>query len=199
MHFQIEVEREEDGRWIAEVSDLPGVLVYGEDRASAIAKAQALAIRVMAERLEQAGEKYLQERARRGSRKRFEAALAEVPDVEPEAYDRLEEAVAWLDPAEERALAEEGLAADLDAWPEYAAEPGEPLDPPVDEQEREITARLDQIYGTEDSGLDEGFRRAQGQSLELCDELDRRLADQAAHPGVGRSWPEVKARLLGSE
>lgn len=52
MHFQIEVEREDDGRWIAEVPDLPGVMVYGDDRASAVARVQALALRVLAERLE---------------------------------------------------------------------------------------------------------------------------------------------------
>lgn len=52
MHFQIEVEREEDGRWIAEVTDLPGVMVYGEDRATAVARVQALALRVLADRLE---------------------------------------------------------------------------------------------------------------------------------------------------
>lgn len=119
MHFQIDVEREEDGRWIAEVPDLPGVIVYGEDRASAIAKVQALAARVLAERLHEAGEEYLQKRALRGSREKYEAALHEVPDVKPEAYDRLKEAVARLDPGEERALAEEGLAADFEAWPEY--------------------------------------------------------------------------------
>ena len=50
MHFQIEVEREEDGRWIAEVTDLPGVMAYGDDRASAVARAQALAMRVLARR-----------------------------------------------------------------------------------------------------------------------------------------------------
>ena len=52
MNFQIEIEREDDGRWIAEVPDLPGVMVYGTDRASAVAKVQALALRVLAERLE---------------------------------------------------------------------------------------------------------------------------------------------------
>jgi predicted RNase H-like HicB family nuclease len=52
MHFQIEIEREDDGRWIAEVPDLPGGRVYGNDRASAVAKVQALALRVLAERLE---------------------------------------------------------------------------------------------------------------------------------------------------
>jgi predicted RNase H-like HicB family nuclease len=48
----IEVEREEDGRWIAEVPDLPGVLAYGQTRQEAIERAQALALRVMADRLE---------------------------------------------------------------------------------------------------------------------------------------------------
>jgi predicted RNase H-like HicB family nuclease len=47
MHFQIELEREEDGRWIAEVPDLPGVMVYGEDRAAAVSNVQALALRVI--------------------------------------------------------------------------------------------------------------------------------------------------------
>ena len=50
--FTIELEREEGGRWIAEVPALPGVLCYGEDRDEAVAKVQALALRVIAERLE---------------------------------------------------------------------------------------------------------------------------------------------------
>jgi predicted RNase H-like HicB family nuclease len=50
--FTIELEREEDGRWIAEGSDLPGVLCYGRDRDEAVAGVQALALRVIAERLE---------------------------------------------------------------------------------------------------------------------------------------------------
>ena len=52
MRFKVEFEQEEDGRWIAEVTDLPGVLAYGADRAEAQAKVQALALRVVAERLE---------------------------------------------------------------------------------------------------------------------------------------------------
>ena len=52
MNFNIELEREADGRWIAEVPDLPGVLTYGKDRDDAIAHVQALALRVLAERLE---------------------------------------------------------------------------------------------------------------------------------------------------
>lgn len=48
----IEIEREEDGRWIAEVSDLPGVLAYGKTREEAIAKVEALALRVIADRLD---------------------------------------------------------------------------------------------------------------------------------------------------
>jgi predicted RNase H-like HicB family nuclease len=52
MKFLIEVEQEEDGRWIAEVPDLPGVLTYGTSRADAIGRAQALALRVLADRIE---------------------------------------------------------------------------------------------------------------------------------------------------
>ena len=52
MEFQIEVEQENDGRWIAEVTDIPGVMVYGEDKAHAIAKAKALAFRVLADWVE---------------------------------------------------------------------------------------------------------------------------------------------------
>jgi len=50
--FTIELEREDDGRWIAEVPDLSGVLCYGRDRNEAVARVQALALRVIAERLE---------------------------------------------------------------------------------------------------------------------------------------------------
>ena len=52
MHFTIEHEREEDGRWIAEVPELPGVFAYGVTADEAIAKAEVLALRVIAERLE---------------------------------------------------------------------------------------------------------------------------------------------------
>lgn len=48
----IEIEREADGRWISEVPDLPGVMVYGQTRQEAIARAQTLALRVIADRLE---------------------------------------------------------------------------------------------------------------------------------------------------
>jgi len=54
MTFQIELEREIDGRWIAEVADLSGVLAYGATRDEAIARVQALALRVIAERLDHA-------------------------------------------------------------------------------------------------------------------------------------------------
>ncbi len=50
--MKIEIEREEDGRWIAEIPDLPGVIVYGDSRNEAISKAEALALRVLADRLE---------------------------------------------------------------------------------------------------------------------------------------------------
>jgi predicted RNase H-like HicB family nuclease len=50
--MKIEIEREEDGRWIAEIPDLPGVMVYGDSRNEAISKAEVLALRVLADRLE---------------------------------------------------------------------------------------------------------------------------------------------------
>ena len=50
--FTVEIERETDGRWIGEVTALPGVLAYGDSREQAIAKAKALAFRVLADRLE---------------------------------------------------------------------------------------------------------------------------------------------------
>ena len=50
--MRIEIEREEDGRWIAEIPELPGVMVYGDTRKQVVSKAEALALRVMADRLE---------------------------------------------------------------------------------------------------------------------------------------------------
>ena len=50
--YKVETEQETDGRWIAEVPELPGVLAYGSSRDEAIRKAQALSLRVLAERLE---------------------------------------------------------------------------------------------------------------------------------------------------
>ncbi|MCA1600222.1 MAG: type II toxin-antitoxin system HicB family antitoxin [Acidobacteria bacterium] len=52
MTFTVEYEREDDGRWLAEVIELPGVLAYGQTSDEAIARAQALALRVLANRLE---------------------------------------------------------------------------------------------------------------------------------------------------
>lgn len=52
MPFTIEVEQEEDGRWLTEIPALPGVLAYGRTREEAIARAQVLALRVLADRLE---------------------------------------------------------------------------------------------------------------------------------------------------
>lgn len=46
------VEREEDGRWIAEVPELAGVMVYGSTQSEAMARAEVLALRVLAERIE---------------------------------------------------------------------------------------------------------------------------------------------------
>jgi predicted RNase H-like HicB family nuclease len=50
--LQVETEREEDGRWIAEVVELPGVLAYGATREEAVERAKALSLRIMADRLE---------------------------------------------------------------------------------------------------------------------------------------------------
>ena len=50
--MKIDIEKEKDGRWIAEVSELPGVLAYGETRKDAIAKVEALALRVIADRID---------------------------------------------------------------------------------------------------------------------------------------------------
>jgi predicted RNase H-like HicB family nuclease len=52
MNFTIDFEQETDGRWLAEIDDLPGVLVYGATKLEAMAKVQALALRVVADRLE---------------------------------------------------------------------------------------------------------------------------------------------------
>jgi predicted RNase H-like HicB family nuclease len=52
MQFDIQYEQEEDGRWLAEVMELPGVLAYGRTSDEAVAKVQALALRVLADRLD---------------------------------------------------------------------------------------------------------------------------------------------------
>ena len=52
MNLTVEVERETDNRWMAEVIDLPGVMVYAATRKQAVSKAQALALRVLADRIE---------------------------------------------------------------------------------------------------------------------------------------------------
>ncbi len=58
MTYTVEYAQEEDGRWLAEIVEIPGVLVYGQTSDEAMAKAQALALRVLADRLEQ-GERQL--------------------------------------------------------------------------------------------------------------------------------------------
>ena len=52
MKYSVEFEQEEDGRWIAEVPDLPGVMVYGATREEAFRGVEALALRVLADRIE---------------------------------------------------------------------------------------------------------------------------------------------------
>lgn len=51
--FTVEFDREEDGRWIAEVPELPGVMVYGDTQPEALARVKALAFRVMADKEEE--------------------------------------------------------------------------------------------------------------------------------------------------
>ncbi len=53
MVYKIETERENDGRWIAEVPDLPGVMAYGNTEKEAIVAAETLALRVLADRIEE--------------------------------------------------------------------------------------------------------------------------------------------------
>ncbi len=52
MNYRIDFEREDDGRWIAEICDLPGVMAYGASKQEAESKVQATALRVIAEALE---------------------------------------------------------------------------------------------------------------------------------------------------
>jgi predicted RNase H-like HicB family nuclease len=52
MPLTIEVEQEDDGRWLAEIADLPGVLAYGHTREEAIKRVQSLSLRVLADRLD---------------------------------------------------------------------------------------------------------------------------------------------------
>ena len=50
--MRVEIEMEDDGRWIAEVPDMPGVMAYGSTRQDAVAKAEALALRIIADRID---------------------------------------------------------------------------------------------------------------------------------------------------
>lgn len=52
MELKIETEREDDGRWIAEITNMPGIMCYGDSENAAIAAAQALALRVFADQIE---------------------------------------------------------------------------------------------------------------------------------------------------
>ena len=56
MNLRIEIEREEDGRWIAEAPDMPGALVYGQTQEDAILRVKALSLRIMADRIEKGEE-----------------------------------------------------------------------------------------------------------------------------------------------
>jgi predicted RNase H-like HicB family nuclease len=52
MTFAIEIEQEKDGRWIAEIPQIPGAMVYGQTREEAVSRVEALALRVLVERIE---------------------------------------------------------------------------------------------------------------------------------------------------
>jgi len=52
MTFAIEIDQEKDGRWIAEIPQIPGAMVYGQTREEAVSRVEALALRVLAERIE---------------------------------------------------------------------------------------------------------------------------------------------------
>lgn len=52
MRFEVEFDREDDGRWIAEIASLPGAMAYGDTKESALAAVEAIALRVLADRLE---------------------------------------------------------------------------------------------------------------------------------------------------
>ena len=54
-YMRIEIEQEEDGRWLTEIPEMPGVMVYGATRDEAVARVKALALRVLADRLEHGG------------------------------------------------------------------------------------------------------------------------------------------------
>jgi predicted RNase H-like HicB family nuclease len=67
-HYQIEIEREADGRWIAEIPNLPGVMVYGKTKREAVRSVRALALRVLADRIE---------RVKSSSTREFSVSLAQ--------------------------------------------------------------------------------------------------------------------------
>ena len=52
MNFVIETEKENDGRWICEIPEIPGAMAYGKTRSEAIAKTESLALRILADRIE---------------------------------------------------------------------------------------------------------------------------------------------------
>ena len=50
--MQVEVEQEQDGRWIAEISSIPGAMAYGATKPEAVAKVEALVLRILADKVE---------------------------------------------------------------------------------------------------------------------------------------------------
>lgn len=91
MKFNIEMSREDDGRWIADVVDLPGVMCYGASRDDAIAHAEALALRVIADRLEHGEEVHDREEIGRA----MMSSLGRKPDCNPAIYSA-NVVVLWL-------------------------------------------------------------------------------------------------------
>jgi predicted RNase H-like HicB family nuclease len=93
--MRIEIEQEEDGRWLTEIPELPGVMVYGATREEAIARVKALALRVLADRLEPQfsfpGDPFpsIAERAQRVNWQRVDETLARVPSNPPLPGDEL--------------------------------------------------------------------------------------------------------------
>jgi len=73
--MKVEIEREEDGRWIAEVPDLPGVMAYGQTRGEAVANVKALAAQVVADCTANASGDFDREVAALGASDSFDSCL----------------------------------------------------------------------------------------------------------------------------
>jgi predicted RNase H-like HicB family nuclease len=83
MTFTIQLEREDDGRWLAEVPALSGAMCYGQDREDAIARVQALALQVIANASNTAKPRRIRERHLRGCVSAWRASTARPEVLEP--------------------------------------------------------------------------------------------------------------------